>query len=248
MTMRVRIFSGFSVGWLASVALAAPIAVTNQGFESPVQGPNGFTTQSAPGTTPGWTILSTGQGGVFYPTVSSWNYAAPYGNQVLYCNGATYEQTLGVIIAPSRTYTLRVSVVNRPNYFNNFYTIKLVAGTTVVAQNLGNVTPPIGGATDAVIAYSSPASGPTIGQPIRIRLYGLTQANFDNVRLEDNAPAACPGDVNGDGKTNTADFNILATNFATGSGKTRAQGDLSGDGFVNTADFNILAGDFGCLG
>jgi len=59
-------------------------------------------------------------------------------------------------------------------------------------------------------------------------------------------PPACPGDVNGDGFTNTSDFNILAGNFGGGPGLTRAQGDLSGDGFVNTSDFNILAGDFGC--
>jgi len=59
-------------------------------------------------------------------------------------------------------------------------------------------------------------------------------------------PSLCIGDVNGDGRTNVADFNILASNFATGPGKTRAQGDLTGDGFVNVADFNILAGDFQC--
>jgi len=232
---------------LCTVAAGVPIAVTNQGFESPVMTPNGFSTEGPPGTVPGWTILS-GSGGVFYPTVGSWGYIAPYGTQVLYCNGATFQQTVAANIVANRTYTLRVSVVRRPNFFNNNYTIKLLAGSTVVAQNLGTITPPLGGAQDAVLTYTSPASGPTIGQPIRIQLYGPSQANFDNVRLEDSVPVACPGDVNGDGKTNTADFNILATNFATGSGKTRAQGDLSGDGFVNTADFNILAGDFGCLG
>ncbi len=56
----------------------------------------------------------------------------------------------------------------------------------------------------------------------------------------------CAGDVTGDGLTNSADFNVIATNFGTGPGQSRAAGDLSGDGFVNSADFNILAGDFGC--
>ncbi len=57
---------------------------------------------------------------------------------------------------------------------------------------------------------------------------------------------ACAGDINGDGMTNSQDFNILAGNFGGGPGLTRAQGDLTGDGFVNSADFNVLAGDFGC--
>ncbi len=57
---------------------------------------------------------------------------------------------------------------------------------------------------------------------------------------------ACAGDVNGDGMTNSQDFNIMAGNFGGGPGLTRAQGDLTGDGFVNSADFNVLAGDFGC--
>jgi hypothetical protein len=59
-------------------------------------------------------------------------------------------------------------------------------------------------------------------------------------------PPACPGDINGDGNTNAADFTILAGNFGAGPGATPAQGDLTGDGFVNAADFTILAGGFGC--
>jgi len=61
------------------------------------------------------------------------------------------------------------------------------------------------------------------------------------------APApGCAGDINGDGATNVADFNILASNFGDGPGATHADGDLTGDGFVNVGDFNSVAGDFGC--
>jgi len=60
------------------------------------------------------------------------------------------------------------------------------------------------------------------------------------------APPACPGDITGDGRTNVADFNILASNFASPV-PPHTNGDLTGDGFVNVADFNLLAGDFGCL-
>jgi len=58
----------------------------------------------------------------------------------------------------------------------------------------------------------------------------------------------CPTDLNADGVTNIADFNILASNFGQGNPacKTPWEGDLSCDGVVNISDFNILAGDFGC--
>ncbi len=60
------------------------------------------------------------------------------------------------------------------------------------------------------------------------------------------APApSCTGDINGDGFTNSSDFNILAVSFGT-SVPPGTSGDLNGDGVVNSSDFNILAGDFGC--
>ena len=58
-------------------------------------------------------------------------------------------------------------------------------------------------------------------------------------------PAPCPGDVNGDGFTNAADFTVLAGNFGSAVPPNTA-GDLTGDGIVNAADFTVLAGDFGC--
>ncbi len=59
------------------------------------------------------------------------------------------------------------------------------------------------------------------------------------------APPACPGDVTGDGITNSADFNVMAGNFG-GSVPAWTSGDLDGNGVVDSSDFNILAGDFGC--
>jgi hypothetical protein len=229
---------------LSSVASAAPIPVTNQGFESPVASPGGFTTQ--PTVVPGWTYLPSGGAGIIYPTVASWGYVTPHGNQVLYTNGSSYEQVTGATVQPNRTYTLRVALVERPAYSNS-YTIQLRAGSTVVAQDNNSVHPPDGAAADSVLVYNSPASGPTIGQPISIRLGGTTQTNFDNVRLSDSVPVACPGDINGDGDTNAADFVILAGNFGSAV-PANTGGDLNGDGLVNAADFVILAGDFGCNG
>ena len=53
-----------------------------------------------------------------------------------------------------------------------------------------------------------------------------------------------PGDVNGDGKVNTADVSLLAKYVkAHGQGVTivPGSGDVNGDGKVNTADVSLLA-------
>jgi hypothetical protein len=56
-------------------------------------------------------------------------------------------------------------------------------------------------------------------------------------------PASVPGDIDGDGKVDLVDFNILKDNFGTGT--TPGQGDLDGDGKVDLADFDILKNNFG---
>lgn len=55
----------------------------------------------------------------------------------------------------------------------------------------------------------------------------------------------CPGDVNGDDRTNTADLSSLITQF--GSVQPPGFGaDLNGDGIINGADLSIIIGAFGC--
>ena len=66
------------------------------------------------------------------------------------------------------------------------------------------------------------------------------------VRIDVPALDYCPGDVNGDGATNVADFTQLAANFGMGVSPGRA-GDLTADGVVDAADFTVLAGNFGCI-
>ncbi len=87
----------------------------------------------------------------------------------------------------------------------------------------------------------------TIAQSTGLLLRGAATRSADSVSIllaASQAPA-CVGDITGDGLTNSADFNVLASNFgATVTPNTN--GDLTGDGIVNSADFNILAGDFGC--
>jgi hypothetical protein len=48
-----------------------------------------------------------------------------------------------------------------------------------------------------------------------------------------------PGDVNLDGSTNLADYNIIKANFFLATGATRVQGDLTTDGRVDLADYAL---------
>jgi hypothetical protein len=69
--------------------------------------------------------------------------------------------------------------------------------------------------------------------------YELFVTNFGSI-----LPDLLPGDANGDGVVNLADFGILRANFGS-TGASFATGDFNGDGLVNLADFGILRANFG---
>lgn len=70
------------------------------------------------------------------------------------------------------------------------------------------------------------------------RTYGSSQITVQS------PPPTCPGDINHDGRTNTADLAILLGQF--GQSGPGLSGDLNGDNTVNTADLVILLAAFGC--
>jgi hypothetical protein len=232
---------------LPAAAIAQPIPVTNPSFESPATPPGGFTSEPAPG----WPFADAGGVvGVFHPTQSSWGYSAPHGNQVLYLNGATVQQDVALLAQAGQTYTLRVLVVHRPNFFQQNYTIRLMAGSTVLAQDLGTLTPPAGQSLTSTLTATVPAGSPAIGQPLRIRLGGPSQTNFDNVRLDIGIPATCY--PNCDESTaapilNVADFTCFLQRFAAGNSYANCDNSTNAP-FLNVADFTCFLQRFaaGC--
>jgi len=178
-----RIAALTSAGLLAALApvASAQFTIINSNFENPAYGTGGYGTS---GTT-GWEhYAGSGAWGSFHPTMSTWGYTAPEGNQVLYTNGVTCQQTLAEVVEEGMTYTLEVDVVNRPIYGSMKYIIQLVFGDTVVAQDVESLAPPVGGSLTSTLTYTALAGDPLIGQSITIRLGGSgTQCNFDNVRL-----------------------------------------------------------------
>ena len=163
---------------LAGAASAQSIFVENHDFEAPVQNLGGFTL----GNVPGWTANGSNWG-VFRPTVATWGYVAPVGNQLLYSNGPTAQQTVAATAQAGVRYALAVRVVNRPNFGSLDYTIELLAGTTLLGADQGTLSPPVGGSLTSLIVVDVAPGSPAVGHPFTIRLGGPTQVNFDDVRL-----------------------------------------------------------------
>ena len=165
----------------AGSAGAQSAVISNHDFESPALSGGGFS-QAVP---PGWTLFggSPSNTGVFHPTVVSWGYVAPSGNQLLYLNGATVEQQLSTNVVAGETYLLAVDVVRRPNFWNPGYRIDFFAGSVLLGTDLGSLVPEVGFSRTSLIEYTAGPSDPAVGQPLRIRLGGPTQTNFDDVRV-----------------------------------------------------------------
>jgi len=123
------------------------------------------------------------------------------------------------------------------NLTGAFHLVTLEAGPTggrLLVDNVEQLTLPLGtGQSTPTLAYFGEVSILASAELTEIRSVVLT------------GPPPCHGDINGDGKTSVADFNILAFSFAQAV-PPGTNGDLNGNGFVNASDFNILAGDFGC--
>ena len=63
--------------------------------------------------------------------------------------------------------------------------------------------------------------------------------------LSGGGPDVFPGDADGDGDVDAADYIVLKTNMGTPSGAVLADGDFDGDGDVDWADLQILQGNYG---
>ena len=225
MTTSVQMFAfaAVSAGACAGSAVAQSIAIANSGFEFPAMSPGGFTS-AAPD---GWSHGGGGTIGVFYPTVASWGYTASQGNQVGYTNSGIIEQTLAESVRADVEYILMVDIVHRPRFYQT-YKVELLAGETVVAIDDGSLDPPEAGFRVSALTFEAQAGDPLIGQPLKIRLSGPSQANFDNVRM-----TTCRADLDGDGILTFFDFLAFQDFFAAGD----LLADFSPDGVLDFFDF-----------
>lgn len=184
----------------AASSQAAPIAITNFGFESPSLGAGGI----ANGVATGWTV-SNSNAGVWYPTAGSYfNAAAPEGNQILFVgfgSPADVNQTpLAATVQANMTYTLSFLLGQRLDLPLSTYSVSLEAnGTTVLGSDSAG-SPTAGNFNLRTIIFNSGASPATLGQPLGIFIHASGssvtgasgQADFDKFSL-DGSPTGAPG-------------------------------------------------------
>ena len=197
--MGSRILSGVFIAFFlwVSQGLASPIGIFNSSFELPLCAgtvdpvtcmPSNWTVYDPPGVFSGaYRPLSTDS--------TTWD-SIPDGIQVAFSNGGTLTQILAANIVPDMTYTLSVWVSQRCCAGSFFPEIQLLGGSTPVITmnkaNPGGAAPPRNpdgsyAWEDWAMSWTSPSSGPIIGQTLSIVLGSdATQTDFDNVSLTAN--------------------------------------------------------------
>lgn len=177
------------------------ISVANSSFESPSRFDGAYTTSSAAGTVPSWTINTSGKVvGVWNPQNASYNNASGNGTpsgadgtNVAFFYGTSegsLTQTLTENLAANTNYTLTVAVGNRndPGLFAG-YQIELLAGGVSVGIE-SNVSAPstVGTFADVTLNFVTAGTHSQLGQALGIRLTGPssgsnTRVEYDNVQL-----------------------------------------------------------------
>lgn len=181
-------------------AQAAPVAITNAGFESPALGDGGFTA-----TIDGW-VASGGAGrGVFNPNTSQL-VAPTEGLQVGYIDPdghgtASITQTLAETVAAGATYVLEADFAFRKNFSDPspsfVFTLALLAGGSTVASYTGSVAEGFRNTAfqTATALFTAPANGAVLGTALGVRISAngpfASQITFDNVRIN-AAPVPLP--------------------------------------------------------
>jgi len=200
---------------LALTATASPdqitITIENPGFEDPVLTEDDWTW----GDIPGWTLVGgdvTGieGSGVWNTTSADFDpVLAPEGQNVLYteylpegiAKGAA--QVLTEKFAADTTYTLTVEIGNSWYYYFSGYSVQLLAGGVVIAEDNDTLWPEYYKWATSTVEYTyDPADAALVGQPLEIRLLCLeldkdsppagdvVGVEFDNVRLSYDDPTA----------------------------------------------------------
>jgi hypothetical protein len=125
-----------------------------------------------------------------------------------------------------------------PDANGNFVIVN--GGTPIANQTFQDTDLGSAGFVDYSVTGKATDNGPLL---ISLNYSGDGAILLTNVRLTQAAPLI-PGDINGDGLVDVADYNIWAANVGA-TGATWAQGDLNGDGLVDVADYNIWAANVG---
>lgn len=187
--------SGFLLSVLAFAfpcAYAAPVAVQNPSFEENVPEDGGWTDEPIYGdyilnSINGWQVSGTVLG-TFRPNNTVYPDGLPDGLNVAFLIDGYISQTLSETIKENYKYTLRVYVGRRTGYTTDTYSIQLLAGGNLLAQDNSSLPLSEGQFSISTVSYTAYAGDSNLGLPLEIRLSGinepLKQVNFDLVTLD----------------------------------------------------------------
>ena len=168
------------------------IQIANYSFETPAGAPG-----TVAGVPDGWMAANSYPYGVFNPPHGVYTNEAGFtlpapaeGSQVLWIQFDNYvSQFLTNTLVANQTYALSGAIGNRGDG-NGIQSpadqeyVFLLAGGTIIAQNVNLPHPAPGGFLPWTISYTTPASGfPTGPLEIRLGQVGSGQVNFDNIQL-----------------------------------------------------------------
>jgi len=181
------------------------ITIDNPGFEDPVLAEDDYTWIDVPG----WTHVGGDGPGVWNVTLSDFDpVLAPEGQNVLYTENAVGDpggvtQVLTETFAAHTDYTLTVEVGNSWYYYFSGYSVQLLTGGVVIAEDNDTLWPKYYNWATSTVHYTyDSADAALVGQPLEIRLLTLALdkdnppadeivgVEFDNVKLSYGPPKA----------------------------------------------------------
>ncbi|MGB2862620.1 MAG: LamG-like jellyroll fold domain-containing protein [Sedimentisphaerales bacterium] len=174
------------------------IPISNAGFEDPVLADDDWTWLDIPG----WTPVGGEGAGIWHVTSADFDpVVAPEGQNVLYSENAVGDaggmaQVLTETFAANTDYTLTVEVGNSNYYYYAGYSVQLLSGGVVIAEDNDTLWPEYSKWVTSTVEYTyNPADAALVGQPLEIRLITLALdkdnppageivgVEFDNVTL-----------------------------------------------------------------
>jgi hypothetical protein len=195
------IFTIVAVAILALSASAgtAGIPIVNPSFENPVLAEDDWTWLDVPG----WTWVGSEGPGIWHVTSADFDpVIAPDGQNVLYTENAVGDaggvaQVLTETFAANTDYTLTAEVGNSYWYYWSGYSVQLLAGGTVIAEDDNTLWPDYMLWDTSIVEYTyDPGDSGLVGQPLEIRLLCLgldmDAAQPDVVGVEFDAVSLIP--------------------------------------------------------
>jgi hypothetical protein len=173
------------------------IPIPNAGFEDPVLAEDDWTWLDVPS----WTWMGGEGPGIWHVTISDFDpVVAPEGQNILYTENAVGDaggvaQVLSETFEANTNYTLTAEVGNSYYYYFAGYSVQLLAGGTVIAEDNDTLWPEYKMWATSTVQYTYDlADSALVGQPLEIRLLNLgldkdkppentVGVEFDNVIL-----------------------------------------------------------------